>query len=502
MGFFDLFKRKKAKGSGSPRRNLRSFAGAEGGRLFGSWAASDSSGDVSIQYNVRTLRNRSRQLAEDNEWIKRFLSLLRINVVGPAGFAFQSKVKDQRVDGTYKMDTKANAYIEEAWRRWTGAKKFCSFARRFSLPQMVSLLITSVARDGEVFIVRMREGDRRNPFRLSLKCLEADYLDETHDLDLPDGRIIRMGIEQSAEGEILAYHFFRQHPGDRAGMAQLNERVRVPAEDVLHLFVPDRLSQSRGVPWLHASLRRTKMCYGYEEAELVAARAGASKMGFYVNQDGDGEGYGEDDGAGNFLEKFEPGTIGVAPKGYTFQDFDPKHPADAFDKFLKHNLRAIAASLNVAYPNLAADLEGTSYSSIRQGTLDERDYWETLQNWMIVEFFMPVFEWWLAAALMTQQVPLPMSKFDKFNAPQFRGRRWKWVDPQKDAKGDEIALLNGFTTLTQVVTDRGLDIEDVFAELEFEKERLTAIGVELPYLFPKQAAKAVEEPNAQETDQE
>lgn len=500
MGFFDFFKRKKAKGPGS-RRQVRAFAGADGGRLFGSWAASDSSADEALQYKLRTLRNRSRQLAEDNEWIKRFLGLLRTNVVGPSGFSFQSKVKDQKVDGTYAMDVKANALIEAAWKKWTGPKKWCSSTRRHSMRTLSALVITSVARDGEVFVVRVREGDRRNPFRLSLKALEADYLDETHDVDLPNGNLIRMGVEQNPDGLVLAYHFFTSHPGDYKNTARLNERVRVPAEDVIHLFIPDRLSQSRGVPWLHAALRRLKMADGYEEAELVAARAGASKMGFYVNADGDASEYGAEDEDGNFIEKFEPGVIGVAPKGYTFEEFDPKHPADAFDKFLKHQLRAIAASLSVAYPNLAADLEGTSYSSIRQGTLDERDHWETLQAWMIEEFYVPVYEWWLAAALMTQQVPLPMSKFDKFNAPQFRGRRWKWVDPQKDAKGDEISILNGFTSLTQIVTDRGLDIEELFAELEFEKKRLTAMGIELPYLFPKQAVKA-EEKNAEETDQE
>lgn len=498
MGFFDFFRRKKAKAP-SPRRAVRSFAGADGGRLFGSWTATDSSGDEALQYKLRVLRNRSRQLAEDNEWIKRFLSMLRINVIGPTGFAFQSKVRDTRPDGSYTLDQKANAAIEAAYKKWTGSKKWCSSTRRHSMVSFQKLLITSIARDGEVFVVRVREGDRKNPFRLSLKGLEADFLDETYDVDLPNGDLIRMGIEQTRDGLVLAYHFFSSHPGDFKATARMTERVRVPAEDVLHLYIPDRLSQTRGLPWLHAALRRAKMCEGYEEAELVAARAGASKMGFYVNADGDASEYGEEED-GEFLEKFEPGSIGVAPKGYDFKDFDPKHPADAFDKFLKHNLRAISASLNVAYPNLAADLEGTSYGSLRSGAIDERDNWETLQNWFIQEFCAPVFEWWLEAALLTQQVALPISKFDKFNAPLFRGRRWQWIDPQKDAKGDEIALLNGFTTLTQVVSDRGLDIEDVFAELEFEKKKLLAIGVELPYLFPKNAAKAPEEENAAEED--
>ena len=493
MGFFDFLKRKKPAQQSRPMV-VRAYAGADGGRLFGSWNATDSSADEALQYRLRTLRNRSRQLAEDSEYIKRYLSLVRTNVVGPHGIVLQSKAKDVRADGTSVLDTRANAIIEEAWWKWC-TKKWCSATRRHNMVTLQNLLICAVARDGEVFVVRIREGDRRNPFRFSLKALEADYLDEMYDAELANGNTIRMGIEQTPEGRPVAFHFFKKHPGDRKGHMSLNERVRVPAEDVLHLFVPDRLSQTRGVPWLHAALRRTKMCEGYEEAELVAARAGASKMGFYVSPDGDAAGLGEEED-GEFLEKFEPGTIGVAPSGYDFKEFDPKHPADAFDKFLKHNLRAISASLNVAYPNLAADLEGTSYSSIRQGTLDERDTWMLLQNWLISEFLEPVFEWWLEAALISQAVPLPLSKFDKFNAPMFRGRRWQWVDPEKDAKGDEVALLNGFKSLTQVIAEQGGDIEELFTELAYEKEKLEELGIQLPYLSPKQAAMAPEASNA------
>lgn len=493
MGLFDIFKRKKPQSKPRPYV-VRAYAGADGGRLFGSWTATDSSADEAVQYRLRTLRNRARQLAEDNEYIKRYLSLLKTNVVGPNGVILQVKAKDYRVDGTAKLDTKANAWLEEGYKRWC-KKKWCSATRRHNMVTMQNLAISSIARDGEVFAVRVREKDKSNPYRLSVKMLEADYLDEMYDSELTNGNVIRMGIEQTPEGRPVAYHFFRVHPGDRKGMVTMNERVRVPAEDVLHLFLPERLSQTRGVPWFHASLRRTKMCAGYEEAELVAARAGASKMGFYVSPDGDAAEFGEDEN-GEFVEEMQPGTFGVVPKGYDIKEWDPKHPADAFDKFLKFNLRAIAASLNVAYPNLAADLEGTSYSSIRQGTLDERDVWTLLQNWLIAEFMEPVFEWWLEAALITQTIPLPLTKFDKFNAPVFRGRRWQWVDPEKDAKGDAVAMLNGFKTLTQVVTENGGDIEEHLAELAFEKEKLEELDIQLPYLSPKQPTQAQEEGNA------
>jgi len=52
----------------------------------------------------------------------------------------------------------------------------------------------------------------------------------------------------------------------------------VPASDVFHLFVPERAEQLRGYTWLHAVLMRAQMLQGYEEAALVAARVGATRL--------------------------------------------------------------------------------------------------------------------------------------------------------------------------------------------------------------------------------
>ena len=156
-----LVKRKKPQSKPRPYV-VRAYAGADGGRLFGSWTATDSSADEAVQYRLRTLRNRARQLAEDNEYIKRYLSLLKTNVVGPNGVILQVKAKDYRVDGTAKLDTKANAWLEEGYKRWC-KKKWCSATRRHNMVTMQNLAISSIARDGEVFAVRVREKDKSNP---------------------------------------------------------------------------------------------------------------------------------------------------------------------------------------------------------------------------------------------------------------------------------------------------------------------------------------------------
>src|SRR5690606_7333415 len=93
---------------------------------------------------------------------------------------------------------------------------------------------------------------------------------------------IRMGIEQNRYGKPLAYHFWRRHPSDRGHIR--NDRIRIEASEIIHLFVQHRAGQSRGVTWFAPVMASVHMLGGLTEAELVATRMSAAKMGFIVNK--------------------------------------------------------------------------------------------------------------------------------------------------------------------------------------------------------------------------
>ena len=133
--------------------------------------------------------------------------------------------------------------------------------------------------------------------------------------------------------------------------------------------------------------------------------------------------------------------------------------------------------LDVSYNFLANDLENVNYSSIRTGVLDERDAWRELQNWMIKHFLEPVFEKWLEMALLTQALPLPFSKFDKFNASTWQTRGWAWVDPKKDMESNILANKQGIKTQAEIVSEQGKDLEDVYSQLAKEKELREFYGI-------------------------
>jgi lambda family phage portal protein len=175
----------------------------------------------------------------------------------------------------------------------------------------------------------------------------------------------------------------------------------------------------------------------------------------------------------------QPGTFNQLPAGVDFKPYDPQHPSTAFRDFEKAMLRGIASGLGVSYTSLANDLEAVSYSSIRQGLLEERDYWRMVQHWMIDHFCQPVYLRWLRQTLDSGVVNLPAAKYWKFSATQWVPRGWQWVDPRNEAEAQIVAINNGLMTRTQALAERGLDIEDVLTERRAEEEMIATMGINL-----------------------
>jgi hypothetical protein len=82
-------------------------------------------------------------------------------------------------------------------------------------------------------------------------------------------------------------------------------------------------------------------------------------------------------------------------------------------------------------------------------------------------------------ALLTGAIPLPLAKFDKFNKPIFKGRRWQGVDGLKEVQEAALRVANKFTSRTRVIEDSDVtaDFEEVVFELAEEEALLEELGM-------------------------
>jgi lambda family phage portal protein len=477
----------------------RNYAAAQVNRLTQGWSTISGSANADIFRSLDAVRARSRKLANDDEYVKKWLKMVETNVVGPSGFRFQARIYDQ----PGKPDSLANDAIEAAWARF-GKKGVADITGKMTLATMCQLLIKAVARDGEYLVQIIRGKAAANPFGLAFRILDIDRLDTNlNRAGGPGINTIRMGVELNEYGRPIQYHLRTQHPGEVYSSAvgrNESNHVVVPAADIIHDFVCDRPEQVRGMPWAHAAMIRLNNLGGYEEAAVIAARVGASKMGFFTTPDGQAEvvstGTDDDTATGGLMMDADPGSFQSLPEGVQFQAFDPDYPTAMYADFVKANLRGIASGLGVAYHALANDLEGVSFSSIRSGTLEERDTWMLIQDWFCSSFLDRVHAEFMQVALAFGQITLPngstlpVAKIDKFSAHIFQGRRWEWVDPRADIEADITAINAGLKSPQSVAAKLGLDYEDLLGDIKQAADLRKLLGVELASEVAAAAAAA------------
>lgn len=453
------------------------FEGASGSRLTLDWVAPILSPDQECRGNLRLLRARGRELARNNPIARHFLNMLSANVVGPHGIRYQSLVRDKNGE----IDRETNKKIEDAWAEWC-TKENCTVDGRLSFRGVQDLALRTEAMDGESFIHIVR--GHPNKFGFALQLIDADQVD--HLFSRPPGNRsglgnseVRLGVEVDSWGKPLAYWVNPGHPSDFGGSLL---RERIPADQIVHLFDAYRPNQTRGLTWFHAVMMALKMLNGYMEAELVAARTGAAKMA--VLECTDAASFDQPNPDVPFRMEANPGMFEAIPPGYKLTPFTPDHPANAFENFVKTNLRWVASGLGCSYNALANDLIGVNYSSLRSGLLIERDHWKVVQSHFAENAIAPIFSEWLKMALLSGALKLDSRLADKYSDGKWIARGWQWVDPYKETQAATLGIAAALQTREQTIAERGGDYEDVFEQLAEEKKIAEEFGIELVTALP------------------
>ena len=449
----------------------RSFEAARYQNTLTRWARFTSSTfNEEIKQDLVSLRTRSRDASVNDPYGRRFFAAIKNNVIGSEGISVRLRVLNDNLT----PDNVANNVLERHFKNWS--KKATVDGRSFRQAQR--LFVETMARDGEC-IVQHCKGNRYGPYGYQLRFLEAEHLDVEYNFTLNNGNQIINSIEYDEEGRVVAYHLWKYNPNNT--QHKHNERIRIPAKEIIHGYDKERCSQGRGFPWLSAGLLNMTHIKEYQKTELIAARVASAKMGFFTKSEGAEGNLGDeyDEEAGAFVQEAEPGMFDVLPSGYSLQSFDPQNPNANFPAFVKSILRGVAASVGLSYHTLSNDLESTSYSSLRQGALDERETFKSIQAEVVEQFMVPVFENWLEMALLIQpgDLKLPLARFEKFNRPEFLPRKWAWIDPNKEASALKMMLEQKLKSRTEIIRDLGRDFDNVLAEIAEEQQKMEELGV-------------------------
>lgn len=459
------------------KRQRRNYAGASMSRLTTDWVSSGTSADSEVKNSLRVLRNRARSLVRDSDFAKSALRAVCNNVVGQ-GIKHQSQVRMIRGG---RLDERLNNVIEHEWRKWSKANN-CHAGGTLSWTDIQRLCLRSMIESGEVFVrfVNQRFGDSRVPF--GLEVIEADLLDDDFTGIEPNGNRVRMGVEIDKWNRPVAYHFLTVHPGDyqfTGGQIAQKRRVRVPADQVIHLYSAERPGQTRGVTAFASAIMRLNNLKGYEEAEIIAARASSAMMGFVRTPDQE---LFED---GTFDDQsvldFAPGSIRRLAPGEEMQFFSPTRPDDAFTPFVAQMLRAVASGVGCSYTQVSSDFSQSNYSSSRLELLETRAHYRTLQNYLIERLCQPVYEKWMDMAVLAGELRMPAFDMDpdRYYESKWVAPAAQFVDPQKEAEAYKSLIRSGIMTLSQVIALHGGDFEETMRQRQHELATMDELGIVL-----------------------
>lgn len=465
MGLFGWFVRKnqaldEKKGGRTPfirnRTGARMFAAAQSDRFGTEWGTEPLPADTVIEKHQRVLVARSREQASNNDYGKSFLRMARQNIIGPRGITLRAESTDERG----KLDVLANEAIEWAWDAW-GKRKNCDVTGKRSWREVQKSCVMNAVINGE-FMLRLIYGPEAGPWGFAVQVLDPQRCPIIMKEDrLPNGGFVRQGIEFNKFGRPLAYYFTTTDEAEADYWYGGKAYIRVPAEEMVHGFLEDMVGQKRGLPWMATALFRMRQLNAMEEASIINARTSANKRGFVKWQDGKGPDF-EDDYDGHFEIESEPGEWQVLPSGAEIHESSPQYPSGEYAVFMKQCLRGMAAGFGVLYNNLASDLEGVNFSSIRQGTLDEREYWKDLQEWLIESLHQVVFDQWLPRALLSGRImvrgrPLKPERLERYSVVSWQGRRWEWIDPRADVDAAVEAKNNMLKSPGAIIREQGED---------------------------------------------
>lgn len=455
---------------------MADYTAASNGRRLRMFAASRS-GPNTATANVETIRARSRSMVRNDTWSAALLSKSASNGIGCG-------IQAKTVNGTPEHVT----LVQSLWDAFT---KYSDADWAVDWYGQQNTAWREWEEAGEVFIrFRSRRESDGLPIPLQVQLIEAEQCPSHYYGRASNGNRIRRGIEFSAIGKRVAYWMYREHPGDQHhDVVNGSELVRVPAEQVRHLFIPLRAGQIRGVPNAAASMVKSFNLEKIFDNSIERSATNNLFSVFFTRKAGApddpltgsmaAEVAPETGADGIQFGGLEPGTGFELPEGYDVKFSDPPGVDPALAEVLRMHLLSICAAHGVPYEVATGDLRNISDRALRLILNEFRRLIEQKQwLYMIPLVCQPVREAFFDACVLAGKLVLPdyAERREWYVKTLHVPQGWPWSHPVQDVNASKIALRAGLTSRTDVILSAGEDPERVDAQIAADNARADALG--------------------------
>lgn len=452
------------------------YDGASHGRRVAGWNPPNSGPVSVVTPALPTLRNRIRDLVRNDPIAASAVRVWANSVVG-SGILARSTVEDP--------DLKAK--ITKVWNTWAKSASVCGADLYGLQVQVVRALIT----DGEAFlrIVPRRLGDGLDvPFQL--QPLESDMLpllDSDVAPGLPPGHVIRSGIELDSNGRRVAYWLHTQHPGEQnpfAINAKPSELVRVPADQVMHVFDPMRLGQLRGVSPLAPVVVKLKNVGDFDDAVLERQHLANLFTAFITRPTPSGAndpmtGLPVAGDLDQPIATLEPGASIELLPGEDIKFAAPPDAGTNFSDYYRTQMLTIAAGVGIPVEMLTGDIRDVSDRALRFAVNEfRRRCGQLLWTVIVPKMLDPVRHAFgkfavLGGAITIEELP-------EIGNCTWHAEAHQYIHPVQDVQARKLEVESGFRSRASVISERGDDPEAVDRDRAEDAKRAEQLGLQTP----------------------
>lgn len=445
--------------------HIRRYEGASKSKRMKGWKTNGSSANTLSLIDGKTLRDRSRDLVRNNPYAERAVSVITSNTVGTG------IIPSFKVPG---LDSKITPDMVSIWNELAEVPTIdadgllCFYG-------IQDLALRTAVESGEVLIRRRRRMVEDNlPLPLQIQVLEPDYLDTTKNEDLADG-YIRQGIEFDKIGRRRAYHLFQDHPGEASSFLKTYKTIRVPADDIIHMFRVLRPGQIRGIPWGSPVIARMRDFDDYQDATLLRQKIAACFTAFVTDTTVGTTGLGalanSNDDA--LPETVSPGMIEKLGPGQSVVFGNPPS-VDGYEPISSEALRAIAMGFGVTAELISGNLANVNFSSGRMGWLE---FHRNIDKWcwltIVPQLNNRIMAWVREAAILSGR-----SQAAKTSA-SWTPRARQMIDPVAETNATIKQIRAGLKSYPQAIRESGNDPEEVMKEIKDSYEKFDEFGLKL-----------------------
>jgi len=419
--------------------------------------------------NLYKLREICRDLGRNNPLAKGIYRKMATNIVGTA-----TKIQARTDDKGW------NKAAEELWKEEM-VNVPCDVTCQFNFHAFLKLMYYTYLRDGDMFVVFTNEG---------IQAVEGEQVGTPYDrkkdkrFDVTNG-VVRIKKTMKVDGYYIG-------KPNRWGYIESKNREYLKADDVNHVFNPERFSCSRGEPILVSAVDYIDKLKDYIDAELIAAKINACFPMMITMKDPSGKPApytggvrpsGRDENE-QPLEKIEPGTMMYAGLGEKIEAIGASRPVSAFESFITNIMKLIGQTINLPLMLVTGDYSGATFMNSRIAYQEAQQEWLDEQELVIKPFVRRLY------LLKLQQWIGKKALKERKDSGRFEilCKRWPYVDPWKESKADEQQLKNGTTTRSIIAARQGRDFKDLTDQRAEEDKYLEEKGV---VLVPPKTEKPV-----------